>query len=68
MNNQAIDSSETLISIYKTIHHTNDIFNPKDGGSILVSSYKTTRCHKSEDHSMTCVGSLVFRVCKNSEI
>jgi len=65
MNNQATGSLETLISIYKTIYHTD---NPKDGCNIMVSSYKITRCHKSEDHSMTCDSSLVFRVCKNSEI
>jgi hypothetical protein len=68
MNNQAMGSSETSISIYKTTHHTDDIFNPKNGGSILVFGYTTTRRHKSEDHSMTCDRSLVFRVCKNSEI
>jgi hypothetical protein len=68
MNNQAIGSSETLIFIDKTIHHTDDIFNPKDGGSILVSSYKNTRCYKSENQSMTCDKSPVFSVCKNSEI
>jgi hypothetical protein len=70
MNNQAIGSSETLISTYKTIYIyiTDGICNPKDGGrtSILVSTYKTTRCHKSEDHRMTCDKSFVFTVCKNS--
>jgi len=43
MNNQATGSSEKLISIYKTILHTDDIFNPKDGGSILVSRYNTSQ-------------------------